>query len=192
MNNKSLMTTLEKMVTGVIVVILLAILLPSFWGGSRQCAYANGSTEGENNVGIVLRVQQAYRSKHGRLADSYQELLESDEPKLILDLTNSSYEISVEKKSENFVIVYSIVKSESKYRKSLNDYVAAGKFDNKGEIEEEVLCRSRKPGLTEINAPSIQRRNSFGLEWGKEALRCGASTLEKVCGWRQWIERLLP
>lgn len=163
MRNNSGYTLIELLVVIIIIGILSAIALPSFLNQASKAR----SSEAKNNLGAILRAQQAYYLENREFAASFPEL-----------------EIGLERKTTNYT--YEVVELSE-----IGDSEAAGILasPNKNDINahlgvievggddnstfKSVLCEANKPGKEEFTTVSLSEIRTAGLRCGKGLKRVG-------------------
>lgn len=135
--------------TGFVGIILFAIIAPNMMAGdSLQQAK---QLEGKNNIGALIRAEQAYRFENDEFTDSINDLY--------IDIYSTYYDIEIIDADKNKAII--VAQSKEKKDK-LKSYAQAISYDDDTYNFGRISCETKKPSTT-INSPIF---NSSGWSCG--------------------------
>ncbi len=143
--------------SGLVVFILFSTVTGIKASGSTQQAR---QFEGKNNVGALIRAEQAYRLDNDKFADNFTEL---DVSYLSEDSTYYRLEISDADKDKVIVVAKS---KEEKH--NLKSFAEAVSYDSSNYTYERISCETEKPS-TSINLPVLSSN-----KWS-----CGSNSIER-------------
>jgi type IV pilus assembly protein PilA len=162
-------TLVELLVVIIIIGILAAIALPNFLSQGAKAK----QTEAKQNIGLVNRVQTAYRSENSSFATSF-DILATGTLSGTLDATTTNYTYKLTPTQDSNTITASSTSDTA-----LKAYSGGTvRFTNaqKQSVVSSLICEAVTPGTAAASAPDIDTSKTTTTE----AISCVSATYKAL------------
>ncbi len=136
-------------VIGILGILGLSLILPSFLSGCGGGSYARES-EGKNGVGMLNRSQHAYHFENNKFSSSFKELDLTFEPR--------HYNLNVESNSN---IAYAVAIPKNPQKDNTRAYSGAILVDEEGINFKYIMCRGNEVTTKIISLKPILTENTL-------------------------------